>query len=69
MSAPVACCTPETTRAECRAVMRQRRLRHLPVVQEGRLVGIVSIGDVLTAVEADQIKTIHYLYEYMHTTR
>ncbi len=66
MSAPVACCTPETTPEECRAVMRRQRIRHLPVVQAGQLVGIISIGDVLAAVEAEQGKTIHYLYEYMY---
>lgn len=66
MTAPVACCSPETTREECRAVMRSRRLRHLPVVNDGCLVGIVSIGDVLEAVEEDHVATIQYLYEYMH---
>jgi CBS domain-containing protein len=66
MTSPVACCAPETTHEECRAVMRHRRIRHLPVVHEDRLVGIVSIGDVLAAVEADQGQTIHYLYEYMY---
>ena len=66
MSAPVAVCAPETTCDECRAVMRARRLRHLPVVQEGRLVGIVSIGDVLEIADAEQTATIQYLYEYMY---
>ncbi len=66
MSTPVACCTPETTHDECRTVMRTQRIRHLPVVQEERLVGIISIGDVLAAVEASQGQTIRYLYEYMY---
>ncbi len=66
MSSPVVCCTPQTTRAECRTVMRNRRLRHLPVVQDDRLVGIVSIGDVLEAAEADQQATIKHLYEYLY---
>jgi CBS domain-containing protein len=66
MTSPVACCTPETTREECRAVMRSRRLRHLPVVKDGALVGMISIGDVLEAVEEDHVATIQYLYEYMH---
>jgi len=65
MTSPVACCTPQTRREECRAVMRSRRLRHLPVVDGDRLVGMVSIGDVLEAAEADQVETIRYLYEYM----
>ncbi len=66
MSSPVAVCSPETTRDECRAVMRHRRLRHLPVVQEGRLIGMISIGDVLEATEAEHEMTIQYLYEYLY---
>jgi CBS domain-containing protein len=66
MSSPVACCTPQTSRAECLAVMRQRRLRHLPVVQDDRLLGIISIGDLLEAAEADQQATIRYLHDYLY---
>jgi CBS domain-containing protein len=66
MSTPVACCAPETTHDECRTVMRTQRIRHLPVVQSERLVGIISIGDVLAAVEARQGETIRYLHEYMY---
>lgn len=66
MTAPVACCTPDTTRTECRAVMRNRRIRHLPVVHEDKLLGIVSIGDILEDEGAEQQETIRYLYEYMH---
>lgn len=66
MTSPVLVCAPETTRDECRAVMREKRVRHLPVVADGRLVGVVSIGDMYEAVEADQESTIQYLYEYMH---
>jgi len=65
MTSPVACCAPETVRAECRSVMRNRRIRHLPVVQGERLVGIISIGDILADEGAEQQETIRYLYEYM----
>jgi CBS domain-containing protein len=65
MTSPVACCTPQTTRDECRAVMRERRLRHLPVVDDGRLVGMISIGDLNDAEQADQEQTIQYLTEYV----
>lgn len=65
MTAPVACCSPETPRAECRAVMRNRRIRHLPVVENERLVGIVSIGDIVEDEGAAQQETIQHLYEYM----
>lgn len=66
MTAPVACCSSHTTRAECRSVMRNRRVRHLPVVDDERLVGIVSIGDILEDEDAEQKETIRYLYEYLH---
>ncbi len=66
MTSPVMVCAPETTRDECRAVMREKRIRHLPVVRDGELVGMVSIGDMYESVEADQESTIQYLYEYMH---
>lgn len=65
MTSPVACCSPDTGRAECRSVMRNRRIRHLPVVEDERLVGIVSIGDILEDEGAEQQETIRYLYEYM----
>lgn len=65
MSAPVACCAPDTSRAECRSVMRSRRIRHLPVVKDDKLVGMVSIGDLIEDAEAEQQETIRYLYEYM----
>lgn len=66
MSSPVACCAPQTLQDECRSVMRTRRLRHLPVVDEGRLVGLISIGDLNKAVQLEQEETIQFLYEYMH---
>jgi CBS domain-containing protein len=66
MTSPVACCTPETGRAECRSVMRHRRIRHLPVVKGEQLVGIISIGDIIEDEGAEQQETIRYLYEYMN---
>ena len=65
MTSPVACCSPDTSRAECRAVMRSRRIRHLPVVDDERLVGIVSIGDIVQDEGDAQQETIRHLYEYM----
>lgn len=66
MSCPVACCHTETTLDECRAVMTERRIRHLPVIENGALCGIVTIGD-LTAYEINEHQTtIEYLYEYLY---
>lgn len=66
MTTPVLVCSPQTTRDEVRAVMREKRVRHLPVVDAGRLVGMVSLGDVNEAVADDQAQTIQYLHEYLY---
>lgn len=66
MSAPVVVCEPEASRSQCRAMMTDRRVRHLPVIDRGKLVGMVSIGDLLKDERREQDETIHYLYEYMH---
>ena len=47
MSRPVTTCTPTTSTDEVMAIMTERRVRHVPVVEGDRLVGIVSIGDVV----------------------
>jgi CBS domain-containing protein len=54
MGAPAVTVGPETTVAECMALMTRRYLRHLPVLEGDRLVGLVSIGDVVKALLADQ---------------
>lgn len=66
MSQPVTSCHPGTTLAECQAIMTTKRLRHLPVVDNGELVGIISIGDILATEVALQQSTIEYLHEYLH---
>ncbi|MFO0971972.1 MAG: CBS domain-containing protein [Phycisphaerae bacterium] len=66
MTQTVACATPETKLSECRAVMTRDRVRHLPVIEQGRLVGMISIGDILAREVVDQQETIHYLHEYMY---
>jgi CBS domain-containing protein len=67
MTEEVACCTLHTKLEEARAAMKNRRIRHLPVVDDdGRLLGMISIGD-LNAYEAhDHEFTIHILEEYIH---
>ena len=47
MSAPLVVATLETTIDECMALMTDRRIRHVPVVEEGKVVGLVSIGDLV----------------------
>jgi CBS domain-containing protein len=69
MTAPMAVCRRDTTLAECKSVMTQKRIRHLPVVEEGELYGIISIGDIMASEVADQQATIQYLHEYLHGHR
>jgi CBS domain-containing protein len=57
--------TPESTVDECMRRMTHHRVRHLPVIEEGELVGIVSIGDLVNAIIADQAQTIQYLHTYI----
>ena len=67
MTAEVLCCTPRTLLEEARTVMKERRIRHLPVVDaEDRLLGLISIGD-LNAYEAFSLEqTIFLMDEYIH---
>lgn len=64
MASPVYCVRPETTSEECMALMTGKRIRHLPVMSEGELVGLVSIGDVVKSLIADQQFTIERLQDY-----
>ncbi len=66
MTTPVECVSPEASRAECRHIMREKRIRHLPVVEDERLVGIISIGDIVEDEGAAQQETIRHLYKYMN---
>ena len=66
MTTPVTCCKPETTLQECKEVMSGKRLRHLPVVDGGTLVGIISTGDLMAHEVELQQSTIEQLHEYLH---
>ncbi len=66
MTEEVACCTPQTTLEEASGAMKNRRIRHLPVVEDGKLLGMVSIGDLNAFHQADQEQTIFLLHEYLH---
>jgi CBS domain-containing protein len=65
MTGKVACAAPHTTLDEIRRVMRERRIRHVPVVDNDRVTGLISIGD-LNKVENDKhVETIRYLEQYI----
>jgi len=57
--------SPQNTVDECMRIVTHNRIRHLPVLDQGTLVGIVSIGDLVNAVIADQAHTIDQLHTYI----
>ena len=65
MSSPVITVKPWTTVDECMQYMTDKRSRHLPVVEEGRLVGVVSIGDLVNWILTAQDRTIRQLENYI----
>ena len=65
MSEVVYAVNPEHTINDCMAIMTAGRVRHLPVKDDGRLMGVVSIGDVVNAIISDQKTTIKDLENYI----
>lgn len=65
MSSPLIVVSTDTEIDECMAVMTDRRIRHLPVVEEGDVVGVVSIGDVVKFKSKQQSFEIRYLTDYI----
>ena len=65
MTTRVVSVEPEWTAEQCMALMTEKRIRHLPVMEDGRLIGIISIGDVVRAVVDEQQFTIDSLRRYI----
>ncbi|MBN4071943.1 CBS domain-containing protein, partial [bacterium AH-315-F18] len=63
MTSPVAVCTSDTDIEECRSLMISKNMRHLPVVDDGHLVGIISVRDLIEAEVGKHEQTIRYLNE------
>lgn len=65
MTTQVICAEPGWTSDQCMALMTERRIRHLPVMEQERLIGVISIGDVVRAVVEEQQFTIDSLHRYI----
>jgi CBS domain-containing protein len=65
METPVLFARPDLTAEECMAVMIDKRVRHLPVIDEGKLIGIISIGDLVKNIISDHKFTIDQLTHYL----
>lgn len=65
MSTNVTCVRPEQSVEECMALMTKKTVRHLPVVENGKIVGIVSIGDMVSSIIKDQEFIIDQLEHYI----
>ena len=66
MTEGVICVKPASTVEECMALMTDRHIRHLPVMDDGKLLGILSIGDLVKETIAEQQQVIKQLESYIH---
>jgi len=65
MTSPVMYVGPNQTTEECMALMTEKRLRHLPVLDGGKLIGLVSIGDLVKDIISEQSFTIEEMQRYI----
>ena len=65
MTDEVICVSPDLPADKCMVIMTDKRIRHLPVLADGRLVGIISIGDVVKSIMSEQQVLIRHLEDYI----
>lgn len=67
MTSEVLCISPDQSVRKCMALMTDKRIRHIPVLDDERLVGVISIGDVVKAIIAEQQIIINHLEDYIYS--
>jgi CBS domain-containing protein len=65
MSSPVISVTPDKTIDECMSVITKNRIRHLPIIESEKVLGVVSIGDLVKWLVSEQEETIEHLHNYI----
>lgn len=66
MTRKVLCVTPSDTSEHCMKLMTERHIRHLPVLADKQVIGILSIGDLVKDIISEQQETIRHLESYIH---
>lgn len=69
MTSPVVYCPPDTKLEELTALMTEKRIRHLPVMDDGKLCGLITTGDIMAHEVQEHAYTIEHLYKYVHGIR
>jgi CBS domain-containing protein len=67
MTHRVLCVSPSQMLDECMELMTQKRCRHLPVIEDKHVIGILSIGDLVKETISEQLETIHQLESYIRS--
>ena len=67
MTSEVLCISPDQSVTKCMALMTDKRIRHIPVLDDGQLDGVISIGDVVKAIISEQQIIINHLEDYIYS--
>jgi CBS domain-containing protein len=67
MTGQVICVRPDQSVEGCMGLMTDKHIRHLPVLEDGKVIGVISIGDVVKSIISEQANTIHQLENYITT--